>query len=90
MAIESGSADIVALLLDHGATTPASLGYKYSAPEGAVVSGDSAACRLLLGRGADVNEVNKGGCTSLQVVYATDGVRNQRVSLELCVERRPA
>jgi len=82
VAIESESADIIALLLDHGAMTRAPAGYKYSALECAVVADNSAACRLLLDRGADANDVNEDECTSLQIVCATEGLRNQRCIIE--------
>ena len=86
VAIESGSTEIITLLLDHGATTRAPPGYKYSALECAVVAGNAAACRLLLAAGTDVNETNDDGCTSLQVACATTGLRNQGEIIETLLQ----
>ena len=86
VAIECGNVDLMALLLEHGATTPAPPGYKLAALECAVLTGSSVACRLLLESGADPNEINLDDCTSLQVACATNGLTDQKAIIEALLQ----
>jgi len=66
LASENGHADLVRVLLTHGANPNASDSYHQSALIWAIVNGHDDVCRLLLAKGADPNAKDYRGQTPLR------------------------
>ena len=85
-AVMSGSVSVTRLLLDAGADTRQPPEFQFPPLEFAVTHDKVDICCLLLQYGADPNEVNGEGCSSLQLACYSEGIKHHAVIVELLLE----
>ena len=82
----NGNVDILKQLLQNGAYTTTPPNFPYGPLDFAVTQDKVVSCKILLDYGADANEVNGAGCSPLQVVCSTVGLKKQKEILNVLLE----
>ncbi|KAL2822821.1 ankyrin repeat-containing domain protein [Aspergillus cavernicola] len=86
-AIESGSARLVRLLLDHGAEPDLAYGkHSMTALQSSFLRGELGIARVLIGQGADIEHVDSDGYSVLSYLWVNDGRMDKSAEfMRLCI-----